>query len=223
MQRVDKPELSRKLLNHMATLYNIREVREPNHLSSYVYCQTRGFFDQKGMIEPTDDEAMLFAIGYGLQDVLTPKDMATPVYSYDGIIYRPDMSLTSTFIEREVEQLIELKTTRRSAKYHATDLPETWLDYMMGGCKIRGTKEYDLVVLYICGNYSPPFPLLYAETIIFAEQEIEENWQKLLGRKRILDDALRTDIPPTPFEHCYEWECRFCRYKLVCETMAKLG
>src|SRR3990167_1676449 len=216
MRRVENPELKRRILKHLADLYKIKEVRESNHLSTYVYCRTKAFLDQKQTIEPTDDEVMLFALGYGLQDVLTPKSAKAPKYEVDGIIYRPDMSFTPA--PAEVEQLVELKTTRRSAKYHFVDeeIPETWLEYMMGGCHLRGTTQYDLIVLYMMGAYSPPFPQMYSDTFFFDEEEIEDNWQMLLQRKQVLDTALATGQMPTPFQNNYSWECRFCRYKLVC-------
>lgn len=224
MRRVDNPELKRKMLNHLADLYKIKEVREPNHLSSYVYCRTKGFLDQKQATEPTDEEVMLFAIGYGLQDVLTPTEAATPVYERDGITYTPDMSFASPHREStwELEQLVELKTTRKSAKNHFMDeyLPLTWLDYMMGGCFIRGTQQYDLIVLYMMGNYAPPFPQIYCDTFYFDKLELEENWKKMLEHKQVLDEALASGVPPTPFQHCYDWECKYCRYSLVCQTIA---
>ncbi len=220
MQRIDNPELKRKLLDHLASLYRIKEVREPNHLSSYVSCRTKTFFDQKQAIEPTDQEVMLFALGYGLQDVLTPKDAKARVLEFEGVIYRPDMSFEVS--EAEVK-LLELKTTRKSARNHYIDgaTPLTWLTYMMGGCKITGTMEYNLAVLYMMGDYAPPFPQIYTDTFYFSQEEIDDNWSAIRLNKAILDSALADGTPPTPFSHCYEWECRFCRYKLMCETLAR--
>ncbi len=219
MRRVDNPELKQKMLDHLADLYKIKEIREPNHLSSYVYCRTRGFLDQKQAIEPTEEEVMLFAIGYGLQDVLTPKDATAELHEFAGIIYRPDMTLTRA----EFERLQELKTTRKSAKNHYIDeyIPVTWLAYMKGGCKIRKTNQYDLIVLYLMGSYSPPFPQIYADTFYFTDEEVEENWQTIMANKKVLDESLKAGKPPTPFQHCYEWECKNCRYKLVCETLVR--
>lgn len=219
MRRQDNPELKQKLINHLIELYKIKEIREPNHLSSYVYCRTKGFLDQKQAIEPTEEEVMMFALGYGLQDVLTPKDATVEVHEFEGIIYRPDMTMT----RGEFERLQELKTTRKSAKNHYIDdfIPVTWLAYMKGGCKIRSTNQYDLVVLYMMGNYAPPFPQIYADTFYFTDEEIEENWQMILANKQVLDSALTEGKPPTPFQHCYDWECQYCRYKLVCETLVR--
>lgn len=159
---------------------------------------------------------MLFALGYGLQDVLTPKDATAPVVRVEGIIYRPDLILS--------KRLNEIKTTRRSAKHHFIDedIPVTWLDYMKGGCYMTDSNEYDLIVLYMMGNYAPPFPQLYADTFTFDEKEIVENWSRIVERKEVLDSALKTGKPPQPFKHCYEWECKYCRYQLVCNNMEDL-
>ena len=198
MRRLDNPELKRKVLDHLADLYNIREVREPNHLSSFVYCRTKSFLDHKQATEPSDEEVLLFALGYGLQDVLTPRDAEAPLVEKHGITYRPDMILSS--------RQNEIKTTRKSAKNHFIDdyLPQTWLDYMMGGCYMMEKTEYDLIILYMMGDYSPPFPQIYAETIQFTHTEIADNWQKILAHKLVLDNALEVGVPPEPFKNCYD-------------------
>jgi hypothetical protein len=214
MKRVDNPELKRKVLDHLANLYHIKEVREPNHLSSYVYCRTKCFLDQKETAMPNDEEVMLFALGYGLQDVLTPKDATAPLIEKHGIVYRPDFMLS-------VRQN-EIKTTRKSAKNHYLDeyIPKTWLDYMMGGCYMMGTNEYDLIVLYLMGNYAPPFPQLYCDTFYFDNVELSANWINITRNKAVLDIALELGQPPIPFQNCYDWECKHCRYTLVCNTLA---
>jgi hypothetical protein len=223
MERKDNPELQRKMLNSLASKYKINEVREPNHLSSYIGCRTKTFFDQQQAIEPTDQEVMLFAIGYGLQDVLTPKDAKIQVYEFEGVIYSPDMTFEVQIARAELVALLELKTTRKSAKHHYIDefLPPTWLSYMKGGCKIAGVNKYDLAVLYIMGNYAPPFPQIYCDTFIFTQEEIDTNWKEIMLHKQVLDEALRTGNPPAPFQHCYEWECQYCRYKIMCEQIVK--
>lgn len=217
MKRIDNPELKRKILTHLADLYKIKEVREQGHLSSYITCRTKSFLDHNQTTEPTDQEVLMFSLGYGLQDVLTPKDATAPVIEKNGIIYRPDMILSA--------RLNEIKTTRKSAKYHFMDdsLPLTWVDYMMGGCYMMEETEYDLIILYMMGNYSPPFPDIYAETVQFDKDELVENWDKILRHKKILDDAILNGTPPVPFVNCYDWECKYCRYKLVCQSLARVG
>ena len=110
-----------------------------------------------------------------------------------------------------------------SAKYHYMDdgLSVTWVDYMMGGCYMTEKTEYDLIILYLMGNYSPPFPDIYAETIQFEKSELERNWNMIMANKAILDGAISSGTPPAPFINCYDWECKYCRYNLVCQTLAR--
>ena len=202
MRRVDNPELKRKVLDHLADLYGIREVREPNHLSSYVYCRTKGFLDQKAASQSNDEEVMLFALGYALQDVLTPKDANAPLVEKHGIMYRPDMILSS--------RQNEIKTTRRSAKNHYMDeyLPQTWLDYMMGGCYMMETNEYDLIVLYMMGNYC-----LAPDTLVL---RADLNWE-FLGNIKVGDNLIGVDEYASG-----RWARRKLRYANVQSTDYKI-
>ena len=217
MERIKNPELSRQILNHLATKYKIKEVRQGIHLSTLVYCLTRSFFSHTAEIDPTDKEVMLFALGLGLQDVLTPPDALTPIYEKDGITYSPDFQL------KVAENTCELKTTRASShKYEEGQggLPETWVEYIKGGCYILGVNTYNLIVLYMLGNYKPPFPTIDSELLIFSDGELQENWQYLLDRKVIYEAALAANKPPKPKAFCkIEWECKYCRFKLVCNAL----
>jgi len=208
------------MLKYLADKYKILEVREPNHLSSYVSCLTKQFWNQTQASEPSEEELMLFALGYGLQDVLTPKDTVPPYVEKYGIIYRPDFLIPRNSIER----LTELKTTRKSAKNHWSDeqLPSTWLAYMKGGCFIKDTNQYDLVILYMMGAYSPPFPQIMADTFTFSDEEIADNWSWLKPRVEVLQKSLSDNIPPEPFKYCFDWECKFCRCKMLCDTISRM-
>jgi hypothetical protein len=219
MIKTENPELSRLILNHLSDKYKLKQPREGIHLSTLVYCLTRSFLDSKSSIEPTDEELMLFALGYGLQDVLTPPDATTPTFEQDSIVYRPDMLLC---LPGNVGlQLIEIKTTRMSSK--KPDLPETWLEYIMGGCHIRQTNSYDLVILYLMGNYAPPFPQIHSYRLEFGQKELNENWRYLTTRKEVYQSHLADDIPPTPRIWCKVWECKNCRYNLQCDAITLLS
>ena len=219
MKRTANPSMDRLILDHLAEKYKLKEKREGIHLSTLVYCLTRSFFDQRLPIGPTDEEVMLFALGYGLQDVLTPTDSTTPTYEKDGIVFRPDfmMKLPGT------ERYSEIKTTRASLKKNLLSLPETWVEYIMGGCYIRGVDSYELTGLYMMGSYSPPFPIIYSETLSFEEGELLTNWIRLTNRKEAYEASLGDDKPPTPFQYCKDWECKSCRYRLVCDSIMMVG
>lgn len=214
MQKIDNPELSRLILQHLRDLYGLDQKREGIHLSTLVYCLTRSFFDRVAPIEATEREVMLFALGYGLQDTLTPDNATTPLYEFEGIVYRPDFQLKLTGITAE------LKTTRASSN---KELPETWLEYIKGGCHILKIKEYDLGVLYMMGNWRPPFPEIRSFKLVFEDDELAENWAYLSERKRVYEEALVSNLPPQPFRYCKGFECRNCRYKLQCDAIMMLA
>ena len=209
MERIENPELNRKILNHLADLYKIKEKREGIHLSTLVGCLTRSYLDSQQVIEPTDEEVMFFAVGYGLQDVMTPKDATTPVYEKDGITYRPDM----IFKVAGGENLVEIKTTRMSYKRLVDELSESWVEYIQGGCYIRSVTTYDLSVLLIIPA------IIHSETLKFTTEELLGNWGYILTRRDVYKEALEAKEVPTPYEHCKDWECKNCRYKLMCETI----
>jgi hypothetical protein len=213
MQRVKNPELRRRILRYLADKYKLLTVREGIHLSTLVYCLTRSFLDQATATEPTDSEIMLFSLGLGLQDVLTPPDAITPVYEKDGIIYSPDFRLVLDGIT------CELKTTRASSNKYIEAFPETWIEYIKGGCHILGIHEYELATFYMLGNYKPPFPDIDPETLIFESEELEENWIYLLGRRDVYLAALEGNKPPKPKQYCKDWECEHCRYKTTCDAI----
>lgn len=217
MERIHNPEIEKYALDHLANLYNIRKQREGIHLSTIVYCLTSSYFDFTEYIQPTDEEVMLFALGYGLQDVLTPQEAEAPVFQKDGIIYSPD------FLLKVDDTYFEIKTTRMSS--NKPELPETWIEYIMGGCYIRDINEYELVIFFMMGNWKPPFPKLRAETLRFTDEELQENWYRIIRRRNVLVDALTDKKPPTPKQFCKDWECPLiitkghCRYAAVCQAL----
>lgn len=230
MKITEHPQLNRMMLDHLATRYKINEKREGIHLSTLIYCLTKQQYDQECFADPTDEEVMLFALGFGLQEVLTPSNASTPIIEKDGIMYSPDFTLNIP-VRNEVEgghfsalnstasQLVELKTTRMSAKRgDSFDFPDTWLEYMKGGSYIQDSYSYDLSILFMMGYYSPPFPVIKSYHFEFNDEELNGNWEYLMERKKIYEDALSTGTPIPPYTQCKDWECKYCRYRLMCET-----
>jgi hypothetical protein len=213
MKRIENPELDRAIFEHLAHQYNLRRKRPGIHLSTLIYCLTRSWFDQVQDEEvlPTDDEIMLFSLGIGLQNELTPPQATTPVFTEEGIIYSPDM------IFKLNDWQVELKTTRSGMKrYVEGEYPETWIEYIKGGCHILQSDTYDLSVFYVSER---PIPKIKSETLIFDKSELDNNWEYIRSRKAVYDEALSTHTPPSPFIHCKKWECKSCRYLTVCSAL----
>ena len=219
MQTVEDPQLVKAAFEHLDKLYSISRKREGIHLSTVVYCITSSYYEMSlNDVGPTPQEVLLFALGYGLQDILTPEPAVLEVMQKDGITYSPDYMLKF----KDAHDLYELKTTRMSAsKGDAHEFPETWVEYMKGGCFIQNVNEYRLVVLYMMGNWKPPFPDIKGYHFTFTREELEDNWGRLLERKLVLEEALANDPPgpPTPKKWCKDWECKYCRYKVICDAV----
>ena len=216
MEVLENLALNRIILDHLADLYKIGERRKGLHLSSLVYCLTKGFFDSQAPAQITDEEVMLFALGLGLQDVLTPADAETPCYELDGITFSPDFLLRDFQPQTGSYQLVELKTTRMAT---GKAFPDTWLEYIKGGCYIRGVNTYQLSVLHMLGSYRPPFPEIKSYTLIFSDEELQCNWSYLKARQIAYCTALENNKPPTPRLWCKDWECKYCRYRLQCDAL----
>lgn len=212
MKRIPNPEMDWIIIQHLSDKYNLTQKRDGIHLSTLVYCITKSFFDAKQGADPTTEEILLFSLGLGLQDVITPEDAETPQYFMEGITFSPDF-----VFKIDGADYCELKTTRMSS--NKEELPETWIEYIMGGCHMRGVDKYNLIVLYMMGNYKPPFPQIHSEILMFDQEELELNWDRLMDRKIVYEDALASNIPPEPFKWCKEWECRSCRYHTQCDAV----
>jgi len=219
MRRELNPELDRIILDSLAEKYKLLEPREGIHLSSLNYCLTKAYLDLKAFIEPTDTELLLFATGYGLQEVMTHSSTATPLYVKDEVTYRPDgvIPISITGIER----LVEMKSTRAGVKrYQEGGLPDTWITYMMGGACIRGKDSYDLAVIYLAER---PTAKIISETIYFEQEELEENWRWIISRRDLYKNALATETVPTPFTTVAKWACENCRYRMLCDSIVMMS
>lgn len=62
-------------------------------------------------------------------------------------------------------------------------------------------------------------PEISAYRFQFSDQEMEENWSRLLDRSNQLESMLASN-DPMPFTTNEEWECTHCRYKLMCQLEA---
>ena len=86
---------------------------------------------------------------------------------------------------------------------------------ILGYCKALGKLEYDLVVLFVMGNYAPPFPDIDCWHIVTTEEEVDANWNECLQRALKIEIALQSSIPPEP--DCMDWEWEYCKNIEFCQ------
>ena len=187
---------------------NIRETvtseRTGIHLSDLIYCSRKAYFRKMGMSPPPSDVlCVLWMTGYAFQNYMFPKDEEIPI-TIDGINCTPD-----------IPSGIEVKSTRMSSKRFDLDKVTQYKRQILGYCKALNKLEYDLVVLFVCGNYAPPFPDVNCWHIETTQEEVDANWNEVLQRAVKIKIALMDRVPPEPDSMDWEWE--YCENIEYCQ------
>jgi len=210
MNLAPNPALAKQVLELLKQEY---EMEKPlPHLTELVYCLTKSYYDREKPLPPTEREILLFALGFGLERLLLKHQRKSVVGELDGIHYSPDfMAFT--------DLPAELKTTRASSSRFGTEFfPETWKRQILGYMKATEVTEYELVVLFLMGNWKPPFPDIVSYRISAEQDEIDRNWSWLQQRKIIYLNAIKLKVTPPAKVFAEDWECRECRYSIRCEV-----
>lgn len=209
-------KLSSAIIQQLKDEY-LTERPEIPHLSELIYCLTRSYDNRMSPEPPTDEEVMLFCLGFGLERVLLGDFAKMPMKCKDGIYYSID------FISLG-DVRAELKTTRTSMKKHEEEgLQQSWLQQMAGYCYAEGHTEFDLATLYILGDYRPPFPKIIGRKLQFSELQLTLNWTYMLNRRDIFMQHYNAGVRPEPYIYNMSWECQYCKYKLRCELAKATG
>lgn len=215
MDLVPVTELTGEVMQSLATEY-LTEKPFP-HLAELIYCLTKSYDDRTDSITPTDEELLLFAVGFGLERVILSGHERPESAFCEGIGYSVDFN---TFAGTPAE----LKTTRMSTNtVDGKGLPDGWIKQTAGYCYCRGVNSYHLTVLFLMGNYKPPMPLIRSYRLDFTDDEIQNNWNWLQGRKAVIESFMADGIRPEPDTWNESWECNYCRYKLRCDIVRAGG
>ncbi len=92
----------------------------------------------------------------------------------DGIIGSPDCVDTQDWSD------VEMKVTWKSSRaFTETQKFREYLYQCKAYCCILGTLRARIVVLHICGNYSPSVPVAKENDLLFTPQELNDNWRML--------------------------------------------
>lgn len=173
------------------------------HLSDLIYCIRKPYFRKMGLSSlPSNELCVLWMTGYAFQAYMFPLDEEITI-QVDGINCTPD-----------ILSGIEVKSTRQSSRKFSLEDMGHWKRQILGYCKALNKLEYDLVVLFLMGNYAPPFPDIDCWHIGTTVEEVEDNWQEILTKRNILEEALKIGIPPEP--DCEDWEWSYCENIGMC-------
>lgn len=90
----------------------------------------------------------------------------------DGVIGSPDA------FNHIHGRVAEFKCTWKSSKRSIQEFRE-YLWQIMSYCYMTQVLEAELVILHICGNWTPPVPVLRHYLIKFTKPELIQNWQMI--------------------------------------------
>lgn len=199
------PELKETIYSSIRSA--VAKEREGIHLSDLIYCSRKAYFRKMGLSpKPTNEQCVLWMTGYAFQAFMFPLDEEVPVI-IDGIHCTPD-----------IPRGIEVKSTRQSSRRFEFESMRHWQRQILGYCKALNKLEYDLVVMFVCGNYAPPFPDIDCWHIEATQEEVETNWTEVLQRAVKLQIAIESNFPPEP--DCEPWEGGYCECVDLCPDTA---
>jgi len=210
MKLTENPALARQIIELLEQEYKLEKPLP--HLTELVYCLTRSYYDRIDPLPANEREILLFALGWGLERLLLKQQRKAEPGIVEGIHYTPDF-LAFTDLPGE------LKTTRMSSgKFSAETMPVTWKRQILGYMKCMEVIGFELAVLFITGDYKPPFPQGKGYRASADAGEVEANWEWLLERKVIYMNCIEQKLIPFPRMFAEEWECKHCRYAVRCEV-----
>ena len=220
MRAVRNGQAERELYTRLTQKYSTPKP-EP-HLTELIYCLTKAYYDRTAPLRVSDKETVMFAIGFGLEQVILRGDDDTAPVSQelDGIWLTPDyVMLTGGGMD--------LKSTRMYPDADGSPkrgFSETWLEQFMGYAYLDTIEAVQYIpdqeIPYSVGIvYLVPAELT-AWTLYFSKAELEANWAKLQVRRMVLKAHRRANTVPEPFKWNRDWECKDCRYKMRCDAWA---
>jgi CRISPR/Cas system-associated exonuclease Cas4 (RecB family) len=195
-------DLRVQLLEYLTKEYQVRW-RRP---SSLAVCTGKSYYraiDIKPVIAPSENLRLVIGkVGHAVLQVLPSKEITL---EKDGIIGHADML---------GERYAEIKITWMSSNRPVEDMTQ-WIKQIKAYAYMAGVTEYDLVVLHIMGNWKFPVqPGMKVYTLKFTEEELKENWNSMLIKLKIIDEAVKTHV--LPLLDPEDWECDRCSYAYHC-------
>lgn len=210
-----------------------REMYDPDRhqpsVSGMVYCLTKTYYENE-MVVPNADgsipshrsrqQLLLFASGLGLEKVLLAGQQKSEAGETEGIQWHVDHIGTDGLF-------YEIKSTRSSTPRDGESLEgalsEGWKRQILAYFYATGIKSGRLAVLHLMGNYAPPFPDIRVYDLVATDEEIRDNWTWIQQRWVTYAKFLKDGNAPTPFQYNMEWECKYCNWKLMCDTRQRMG
>lgn len=216
-------QLEKELLDEIDASMFDGDRHQPS-VSGMIYCLTKTFYENEMVMDNPDgtsgvkhspEQTLLFITGLGLEATLLKRRQISEAGETEGIQWHLDHY-------GEDGKFMEVKSTRQNSK-NSEKISEGWNKQILAYFYAKGITEGDLTILHLMGAYNPPFPQLYCWHLESTTDEVNANWAWIQSRADIYRDAVSSGIPPTPFKHNMEWECKNCNWKGLCDAKTTLS
>lgn len=187
------------------------------HCSDLIYCINKQALRKLKPLPPTEQDILIFSLGWYTQWMLTGKDEDVATITVDGIQVTPD----------EMYKGIpwELKASYQSAS-RPIEENISWIRQIMAQCYVTKTVEARLSRFEIMGDWKWVFgkkdekkdakrPTLSAWRLKFTQKELNKNWAWMKERRDIFLNILESKVLvlkaiAIPSGNAYE--CKYCDY-----------
>lgn len=212
----ENPQLADRLLDIIAE--DMKLDKPLPHVTELIYCLTRSYHDRFDYIPLSPKEVVLFSIGVELGKSMVRSHRQEVDGVLDGIHYSIDFMDPEGGAESAMlgGRLGEVKSTRMAPKKLPADFPTTWMKQLLSYMMCQGDTQAVYSVIYLQ-------PALFKTWEVEAtQQEVDDNWDWMKERHATYMDFIGDGEVPTPFTYNESWECKNCRYKLICDTKGAL-
>lgn len=211
-------ETYRFVMDRLRERLQIGVPRKGFHVSDLVYCLLKQWasrrleeLPRKVLEQDPDETVLVWVIGRSHEDLLGQDLKKEPPKERDGI---------TGSIDRWHETLVEMKSTRMSAKKDLSEMG--WYTAQAAAyCCIHETTECLVMVFHIMGDYfhqttegkaeqASPSAKLRIYKVSFTQEQLDDWWAELLRRKAILEGD---EQPPLDdmYSPMWDWECQYCK------------
>ena len=212
------------------------------HWTEVRNCLTKMWEDKHDPLPPTDQEMLLFAVGFGLEAVILRDEQVmmnddTGDLGMLSSMSPPPRIMFGLHLTPDYQQIkggeLDLKSTRMHPDTDGSPKrgwPGTWthqfIGYAVSNILPAGIQESDgwenLIpeyVFYNVGIMYITFPVEFAAlNIKFSREEVIKVIDNALERKAIYLRHVKEDRKPTPFRWNEDYECEHCRYSFRCNA-----
>lgn len=217
------------------------------HQSDLNYCLNKQALRKFYPKEDTDQETLIFSIGWATQRWLTGASEDEPEKIVDGIKVTCDALMTPPAPSKSMAKRWktqgnvvpwELKATYQSSNKAIIE-NTAWIRQIMAQCYTQGATAAYLSRFEMLGDYGSvypkgktkeekaayraehPRPTLHTYRLSFTQEELEKNWEWFKGRKKVYEGILETKklVPKVmALPPASSWECGYCSYIKECSA-----